>query len=46
MVSWALPGVQETGMDNLYLFQEVDAIWMGHTTYDGLSNLWPTQDGE
>ncbi len=46
MVSWALPGVQETGMDNLHLFQRVDAILMGRVTYEGLSGFWPTQEGE
>lgn len=46
MVSWALPGVQETGMDNLHLFQKADAILMGHVTYEGLSGFWPTQEGE
>ncbi len=26
MISWALPGVQETGLDNLHLFQQADAM--------------------
>jgi dihydrofolate reductase len=46
MISWALPGVQETGMDNLHLFQQVEAILMGRVTYEGLSSFWPTQEGE
>jgi dihydrofolate reductase len=46
MINWAMPGVQETGMDNLRLFQNADAILMGRITYEGLSSFWPTQDGE
>ena len=46
MISWALPGVQETGMDNLRLFQSADAILMGRVTYEGFSGFWPTQEGE
>lgn len=46
MISWALPGVQETGMDNLSLFQKADAILMGRVTYEGLSSFWPSQEGE
>lgn len=46
MISWALPGVQETGLDNLRLFQKAAAILMGRVTYEGLSSFWPTQEGE
>lgn len=46
MISWALPGVQETNMDNLHLFQKAGAILMGHVTYKGLSAFWPTQGGD
>lgn len=46
MISWALPGVQETIMDNLRLFQTAEAILMGRVTYEGLSGFWPTQEGD
>lgn len=46
MISWALPGVQETGMDNLHLFQKADAILMGRVTYEGFAGFWPMQEGE
>jgi dihydrofolate reductase len=46
MISWALPGVQETSMDNLHLFQNAEAILMGRVTYEGLSGFWPTQEGD
>lgn len=46
MISWALPGVQETVMENLSLFQKSDAILMGHVTYEGFAGFWPTQEGD
>ena len=46
MGSWAMPGVQETLMDNLSLFQNADAILMGRVTYEGLAGFWPTQEGD
>jgi dihydrofolate reductase len=46
MISWALPGVQDSGSDNLHLFQQADAILMGRVRYEGLSSFWPTQAGE
>jgi dihydrofolate reductase len=46
MISWAMPGVQETVMDNLAMFQKADALLMGRVTYEGFSGFWPTQEGE
>ena len=37
MISWAMPGVQETVMDNLAMFQKADAILMGRVTYEGFA---------
>jgi dihydrofolate reductase len=46
MISWAMPGVQDTMMDNLGLFQKAGAILMGHVTYEGFAGFWPFQEGE
>jgi len=46
MISWAMPGVQETVMDNLAMFQKADAILMGRVTYEGFAGFWPTQQGD
>ena len=46
MGSWAMPGVQDTMMDNLSLFQKAGAILMGRVTYEGLAGFWPTQEGD
>jgi dihydrofolate reductase len=46
MISWAMPGVQETIVDNLALFQKAGAILMGRVTYEGLAGFWPTQQGD
>ena len=46
MISWAMPGVQETVMDNLAMFQKADALLMGRVTYEGFAGFWPTQQGD
>jgi dihydrofolate reductase len=46
MISWAMPGVQETVMDNLAMFQKADALLMGRFTYEGFAGFWPTQQGD
>ena len=46
MISWAMPGVQDTMMDNLGMFQKADAILMGRVTYEGLASFWPFQAGD
>jgi len=46
MISWAMPGVQDTMMDVLGLFQKADAILLGHHTYEGFASVWPTQEGD
>ena len=46
MISWAMPGVQETVMDNLAMFQKAGALLMGRVTYEGFAGFWPTQQGD
>jgi dihydrofolate reductase len=46
MISWAMPGVQDSVMDNLGMFQKVDAILMGRVTYEGFAGFWPFQEGD
>lgn len=46
MISWAMPGVQETMLENLAMFQKADATLMGRVTYEGFVGFWPFQDGD
>ncbi len=46
MVSWALPGIQDSAADNMAMFQQADAILMGRTTYEGFAGFWPFQEGD
>lgn len=46
MVSWALPGIMDSINDNLFMFQQADAILMGRVTYEGFAGFWPFQAGE
>lgn len=46
MVSWALPGIMDSINDNLFIFQQADAIFMGRVTYEGFAGFWPFQSGE
>ncbi|HEU0292228.1 MAG TPA: dihydrofolate reductase family protein [Anaerolineales bacterium] len=46
MINWALPGVQDTMMDNLAMFQKASAILMGRVTYEGFAGFWPFQEGD
>lgn len=46
MINWALPGVQDTLMDNLSMFQKAAAILMGRVTYEGFAGFWPFQEGD
>lgn len=42
MVSWALPGVQDSTPDFQKHFESVETILLGRVTYEGLSQFWPT----
>ena len=37
------PGVMDSWEDVLKIFNEVDTILLGRTTYEGLRQFWPTQ---
>lgn len=41
-VSWALPGVEDSNATILKFFDTVDTILLGRTTYNGLSQAWPS----
>jgi dihydrofolate reductase len=46
MISWAMPGVQDSTPDFLATFAEFDTILLGRVTYEGLAQFWPTATGE
>lgn len=45
-LDWILPGVTEYGEDGIKIFDGVDTILLGRTTYEGLRQFWPTATGE
>ena len=42
-MDWTTPGVMDSWVDVLKIFNEVDTILLGRTTYEGLRQFWPTQ---
>jgi dihydrofolate reductase len=46
MVSWAMPGIQDTTQIVQDSFDSVDTILLGRVTYEGLAQFWPTASGE
>ncbi len=46
MVSWAMPGIQDTTQIVQDSFDSVDTILLGRVTYEGLAQYWPTASGE
>ncbi len=43
---WAMPGVTDSWKDILNMAQQAEALLMGRVTYDGLSQVWPYQEGD
>ncbi|SEB05696.1 Dihydrofolate reductase [Thalassobacillus cyri] len=46
MMSWAMPGITDSMNDLLAMAQQAEAILMGRVTYEGLSQVWPFQEGD
>ncbi|MCF6411734.1 dihydrofolate reductase family protein [Pseudalkalibacillus salsuginis] len=46
MTSWAMPGVTDSMKDILTMVQQAEAILIGRVTYEGLSQVWPFQEGD
>jgi dihydrofolate reductase len=46
MISWAMPGVQDSTPDFQKYLGDMGTILLGRTTYEGLSQFWPTAEGE
>ncbi|MGY4690984.1 dihydrofolate reductase family protein [Salibacterium sp. K-3] len=46
MTSWAMPGIKDSMKDILTMVQQSEAILMGRVTYEGLSQVWPYQEGD
>lgn len=44
--SWAMPGITDSWNDILTMVQQAEAILMGRVTYEGLSQVWPYQEGD
>jgi dihydrofolate reductase len=46
IVSWAMPGIQDTIQIVQDAFDSIDIILLGRVTYEGLAQYWPTASGE
>ena len=46
MISWAMPGVQDSTPDFQEFLSSSGTILLGRETYEGLARFWPTATGE
>jgi dihydrofolate reductase len=46
IVSWGLPGIEDSTPDFQKYFESIDTILLGRVTYQGLAQFWPTATGE